>query len=236
MNRFVKLGVLLSAASLMYVSCRFVSYKGDLPGCGNNVLVASDSLITRSIDVDDFTSVNLNVPCDFNFSVGEKSISVYAADNVVEALEFRTDSTGCLNVSIPGSPTLRRVKKLVFTVSAPVLEGIRVNGASDVKLEGNLVAENFALEINGAGDVDADGLQAGDVKVEVNGAGDINIDDLDCRSLTVSVSGAGDCTFSGRAENADIKLRGAGDVDIENLEVDNLQSSVKGAGTVRRKK
>ncbi len=233
MNRFLKTTVLLASAALACASCKFVSVKG---GWGSEgVLVASDSLVTKSIDVDDFKSLRIDVPCDMKFTVGEKSVSVYAADNLVDALAFEVDSTGCLSISTPDYSSLRNVRKVVFNVSAPSLEGLYINGASDVELEGDIVARSFSLDINGAGDIEADSIKAQDVSVSVRGAGDIDIENLDCENLTVGVSGAGDCTFAGRADNADIDVRGAGDVDISELDVRNLQKSVKGAGTVRTK-
>lgn len=231
MNRLLRIAVLLAAAALACTSCKFVSVKGEW--CSDGVLVASDSLVTRDVKVEDFKSLSVSVPCDVKFSTGPKSVSVHAAGNLVDALAFDVDSTGCLNISIPGYSQIRNARTVVFTISAPTLEGLTINGASDVELEGSLVADSFLIDISGAGDVEVDSIKASQVSVNVRGAGDIDIEDLDCESLTVSVSGAGDCTFAGRADSADIDVRGAGDVDISELKVQTLSKSVKGAGTVR---
>lgn len=231
MNRLLRIAVLLAAAALACTSCKFVSVKGGW--CSDGVLVASDSLVTRDVKVEDFKSLSVNVPCDVKFSTGPKSVSVHAAGNLVDALAFDVDSTGCLSISTPGYSQIRNARTVVFTISAPTLEGLTIKGASDVELEGSLVADSFLIDISGAGDVEADSIKASQVSVNVRGAGDIDIEDLDCGSLTVSVSGAGDCTFAGRADSADIDVRGAGDVDISELKVQTLSKSVKGAGTVR---
>lgn len=233
MKRLLRTGALLAAAALACTSCKFVGVKGSFCDHGDGVLVASDNLITKDIEVSDFKSLDVNLPCDVKFSVGEKSVSVYAADNLVEALAFEVDSCGRLCVSVPDYGSIRKARTVVLTISAPSLEGVTVNGASDIELEGKIVASEFYIDINGAGDVDADSIKASKVSVDVRGAGDIDIDNLDCESLSVSVNGAGDCTFAGRADNADIDVRGAGDVDITELRVLNLSKSVKGAGTVR---
>lgn len=234
MNRVSLAGALLVAAALSCTSCKFVSYKGG-DFCSGGTLVASDSLVTRSMEVGDFKSLKVEVPCDVKFSTGPKSVSVHAAGNLVDALAFEVDSTGCLGISTPGYSQIRNAKTVVFTISAPTLEGLTINGASDVELDGSLVADSFIIDISGAGDVEADSIKAANVSVNVRGAGDIEIGDLDCDALSVSVSGAGDCTFAGRADSADIDVRGAGDVDISELNVKDLTKSVKGAGTVRTK-
>ena len=234
MNRFLKAGILLAATAAACTSCMFVRVSGDYePGA---VLVASDRLVSRNFKVDDFKSINVNLPCDVKFKVGQKSVSVYAPDNFVDALAFEVDSTGCLDIGIPRNPVLKNFKTVIFTVSAPTLEGLKVNGASDVELEGRIVAPEFFIDINGAAEVEADGIRASKVSVRVRGAGDVDIEDLDCENLELSVSGAGDCTFAGRADNADIEVKGAGDVDLTELRVKNLTKSVKGAGTVRTRR
>ncbi len=232
MKRTFSAGALLVVAALFCTSCKFVSYKGENFSRGG-VLVATDSLVTRSFEVDDFKSLSVNVPCDIRFTPGPKSVSVHAAGNLVDALAFEVDSTGCLGISTPGYRQILNARTVVFTISAPTLEGLTIKGASDVELEGNLVADSFMIDISGAGDVEADSIKASQVSVNVRGAGDIDIENLDCDSLSVNVSGAGDCTFAGRADSADIDVRGAGDVDISELKVQILSKSVKGAGTVR---
>ena len=211
MNRLLRIAVLLAAAALACTSCKFVSVKGGW--CSDGVLVASDSLVTRDVKVEDFKSLSVNVPCDVKFSTGPKSVSVHAAGNLVDALAFDVDSTGCLSISTPGYSQIRNARTVVFTISAPTLEGLTIKGASDVELEGSLVADSFLIDISGAGDVEADSIKASQV--------------------SVNVRGAGDCTFAGRADSADIDVRGAGDVDISELKVQTLSKSVKGAGTVR---
>ncbi len=231
MNRFLRTGVLLAVAAAACTSCKFVGVSGGYdPGA---VLVASDSLVTRSFEVDDFKSIDVNIPCNVKFRVGQKSVSVYAAANFVDALAMAVDSDGCLDISIPGKASIRNAKTVEVSISAPSLEGIKVRGVSDVDLEGRIVAPEFFVDINGTADFEADGIRAPKVNVSVRGAGDIEIEDLDCDSLAVKVNGAGDCTFAGRAESADIEVHGAGDVDLTELRVQNLSKKINGAGTVR---
>lgn len=79
MKRLLKTGALLAVAALACTSCKFVGVKGSFCDHGDGVLVASDNLITKDIEVSDFKSLDVNLPCDVKFSVGEKSVSVYAA-------------------------------------------------------------------------------------------------------------------------------------------------------------
>ena len=51
-------------------------------------------------------------------------------------------------------------------------------------------AEDFSLDINGAGDVEIDGLKASGARITINGAGDCDIENLDCKTLKVGINGA----------------------------------------------
>lgn len=62
------------------------------------------------------------------------------------------DSTGCLGIGIPRNPVLKNFKTVIFTVSAPTLEGLKVNGASDVDLT-ELRVKNLTKSVKGAGTV-----------------------------------------------------------------------------------
>ena len=68
----------------------------------------------------------------------------------------------------------------------------------------------------------------------MNGAGDVDAAGLDCERITVAVNGAGDANVAGRAASANLSISGAGDIDASRLACPEIQSKVHGLGRIKR--
>ena len=97
-----------------------------------------------------------------------------------------------------------------------------------------ITALNFDANVNGAGDIDINGLQASDAAITVNGAGDAKINGIDCDVIAVSINGAGDAKLSGRSARADLNISGAGDIDARQLDCSDINSKIRGVGSIKR--
>jgi hypothetical protein len=119
-------------------------------------------------------------------------------------------------------------KNIRVQVPASVLEHIRVDGSSDLRL-GGIDTDRLAIEISGSGDIEAGG-RVGNLVATIDGAGDAHLYDLEARTATVKVEGAGDAELTVR-DRLDVTVRGAGDVRYRGRP--SVRQTVEGAGDVR---
>ena len=236
--------ILAACALLLLPSCRFVrvsdefndamkdegvSWNGDSAGA---VISASNNYITREDVTGEFHSLQCNLPGDIIYTPGDCAVSINAPDNVLEHVTVRNEN-GTLEIK-SNLKTIRNLKKITITVSSPVMESLLFNGAVDFSAPQGITALDFTTTVNGAGDIDINGLKAGNVSITVNGAGDANIIGIDCDDLAVSITGAGDAVLAGRAAKAGLTISGAGDIDARQLECPDIDSKVRGVGSIRK--
>ena len=242
--------ILAAAALLILPSCRFVrvsdelkqqfregfsadiEFNGDDTATGKETITASDNYITRNDVTGEFHSIHCNVPGDVVYTPGDCAISLNGPDNVVQHIIVNNEN-GTLVVKTDGV-TVRKLKKFTIRLSCPVLEETIFNGAVDFSAPEGITALDFNAVVNGAGDVDINGLKADKAEITVNGAGDIDITSLDCESIGVAVNGAGDAVVSGKAAAASLTISGAGDIDVSALQCPEIESKVRGIGSIKR--
>ena len=87
-----------------------------------------------------------------------------------------------------------------------------------------------ALAISGAGDIRAEALRAGDVKLAIAGSGDIRIAQLTAAKVEASIGGSGNITVAGKADSIQGSIGGSGDLRAGRLEVGDAKVSVAGSG------
>lgn len=93
--------------------------------------------------------------------------------------------------------------------------------------------ELTALEVDGAGMVEIDGVQTEAFELDLSGAADVQAHDLDVKELLVILSGAGTARMSGTAVTQDIEISGAGDFDGGDLEGRDVTLDMSGAASSR---
>lgn len=235
--------ILAAAVLLILPSCRFIRISDELKKqfnesmsmdivIGEEPITASDNYITRNDVTGEFHSLLCNVPGDVIYTPGDCAISFEGPDNVLQHIKVNNEN-GTLVVKTDGI-TIRKLKKFTIKISSPVLEDLDFNGAIDFSAPQGITALDFNLTVNGAGDVDINGLKADNADLTVNGAGDVDVSQLDCERITVAVNGAGDANLSGRAAKADLSISGAGDIDASRLQCPAIESKVHGLGHVRK--
>lgn len=232
---------LLAAATLLPLSsCRFIRVSDDfdekmLGWTGDNAgekITASDNYITREAMAGEFHSLTCNLPGDVIYTPGDCAVSIYAPDNVMERVSVSNEN-GTLVIKSNLS-RIRNLKKITINISSPVLESLNFNGAVDFNAPEGITALNFDAIVNGAGDIDINGLKASDAEITVNGAGDARINGIDCDAIAVAINGAGDAKLSGKAASADLSISGAGDIDARQLDCTDINSKIRGMGSIKR--
>ncbi|MCR4860214.1 MAG: DUF2807 domain-containing protein [Bacteroidales bacterium] len=244
-----KISILLAAAALLTLpSCRFIKVSDEIKQeIKDNITVnynngdsdaesitPSDNIISRDFVSGDFQSLRCNVPGDIRYTPGDCAVSVSGPDNVLSHLLVQNEN-GALVIKFDGV-RVRNLKNLKIDLSSPVLEDLTVNGAADFDAPQGISSLDFSAVVNGAADLDIQGLKTGKARIVVNGAGDAEINGIDCEELVVSINGAGDAEVSGHARKADLSISGAGDIDASSLKADEFNSKVRGIGQISRPK
>ncbi len=242
-----KIAYILGAALLLILpSCRFISVseeakeelKNNFSMNGESSgerIIASDNYITRNDVTGEFSALECNLPGDVIYTPGDCAVSIYAPDNILDIVTVRNQN-GTLEIKTNTS-RIRNLKHVKINISSPVLENVVFNGAVDFNAPQGITALDFRATVNGAGDIDINGLQSSKAALIVNGAGDATISGIDCDDLQVAIAGAGDAIVSGRVSGkANLSISGAGDIDARELQCTDIDSKVRGVGSVKRPK
>ena len=118
---------------------------------------------------------------------------------------------------------------VVVEASVPRLTGIDVDGSGDLVADGVRAAE-LHVASDGSGDVAVRG-SATRLTVEMDGSGEADLEDLDVREARVVVGGSGDAEGSA-GERLDVAVDGSGDGSYHGDPA--VRRSVDGSGEVDR--
>ena len=223
-----KIALIIAAAAAL-ASCNFVQVSGK---SNLKALKASDNIVTKTFEITDFNTLKCNIPASITFTQeAPASLEISTSDNIMEDLVV--EQNGQI-LTLNFRSKWRNVPKLDIILSSSTISEMEVNGAIELVAGSGIRTDELRIEVNGASDMDIDGLAASKVSIDVNGASDCDIDGLDAGALEIDINGAGDCKISGKVETADVVINGAGNIDIRGLEAGNVHSRVNGVGTVRK--
>ena len=173
--------------------------------------------VTTSIDVDGFNSISIPDFVDVRFSQAsgdETSVSLTCDENLVDCYKIRVRE-GALVVETRSHIILKPKVTTYVTVSAPVLNSLKLSGSGDCIITGDLTVD-------------------GDFSCKTSGSGDISMDDtLSCVNFTASASGSGDIFFSGiQAQTSEFKTSGSGNLRCDELTSDEIHVTTTGSGNI----
>jgi hypothetical protein len=163
---------------------------------------------SQTRDVEPFTRVDNRDSVDVRLTVGEPlSVRVRAGEEVID--DVRTEvRDGTLEVSFDHSGW----------------------GGNDVVVEA-AVPELTGVVVDGSGDVEASGIDGGDLDVVSDGSGEVTLEGT-VERLALDVDGSGDADLAGLdAREAHVFVSGSGEADVSAVE--RLAVEVDGSGDVR---
>lgn len=146
-------------------------------------------------------------------------------------LAFRDgDGHGVLIVNGHGFHVSGDNARLSVEITAPGVRAFTLNGSGDLHVKG-YDQSDLALEINGSGNVDAQG-KAKKVDLRVSGSGEADLRSLETGDARIAVAGSGEAHVAPRGV-AEIDLAGSGDVYLTSKPA-VLTSNVAGSGEVHQ--
>ena len=205
--------LLLAGCVVLVVGCH-------LPGVRGNGQIKTDE---RPITA--FANVDASGAFEIEWQGGSPSLRITTDENLLryiendisgDTLRLRTRDhvwpTHGIKVVI-SSPTRTggkmrgAVKLTVKQLSGPTF-ALESKGAAEVVLDGSV--DRLLVDMTGASQLAADGLQAKTAEISTTGAGDADVSVTD--TLKVVITGAGKVTYSGNPPTIEKQITGAGSI------------------------
>lgn len=183
-------------------------------------ITPSNRYVTRKVTSGAFDALRTNTSVDIEYTVGPRSIEVYAPDNLIDYIKVSLNGSE-LVVSYKENMNINGNHKSCVRVSAPDVKSFTAASAGDITIQSpiNLANATVTMTCLSAGDIDALGITAKKVTLVTNSAGDIGTKNIKAGSVSITSNSAGDIetgavTVTG---SATIRATSAGDIEIKQL-------------------
>ncbi len=205
--------VLLAACVVAFVGCH-------LPGVRGN-----GQIKTEERQVGAFANLDAGGAFEIEWESGSPALRITTDENLLPYIENNvSDDTLRLHTRehvwpthgikvVISSPTRTggrirgAVKLTVKQLSGPTF-ALESKGASEISLDGKV--DRLLVDMTGASQLAADGLQAKTAEISTTGAGDAEVAVTD--TLKVVITGAGKVTYSGNPATINKQITGAGSI------------------------
>jgi hypothetical protein len=192
--------------SVLILGCGIINFPG------RNLITPSDTVITETREVADFSQIDLSSFGKMVITQGDsESLTVKGSDNVVPLVKT-TVKNGVLTIDTEGE----------FNVTKLNSENILTYTITVIDLTG--------LTVSGAGDVEMDALATSSLNVTMSGAGQIKLGQLTAESLDVPLSGLGNVEVAGEVTKLSADISGAGALEAGDLKSQTADITISGLG------
>lgn len=198
---------------------------------------------TRTVRVDEFDRLSVNMPCRVVYAVGSTpKVTVKGPKALTEAVEVRLRDG---KLSIAGGKEYRAVgrkgsdgktfwrspmRNVTITVQSPSLREVSLNGAADFEARRVRTERDFLLDVRGACEAEIGSIGCANADISLAGAVEQEVKALACGKLNVSQAGASDMKIEDvRATDVGVKLTGACETDLVLTGVETTKVEALGA-------
>ncbi|MEO0526353.1 MAG: head GIN domain-containing protein [Bacteroidota bacterium] len=225
---------------------------GLLVACDNETIRVSDTITSRELRFTGYSS--LRVSNAFNVSVTysetEESIRVEANENIQDKISIAQED-GTLILKLAKNTNLRGDVTMNVFITTRDLRNFRASGASRIRLENPLVAQQVQIDLSGATNFTGE-VEIGSLKLDADGASDLDVfgtiaildaslsgssrvRDFDAlvQRLKIELSGASDA-FLSVSETIDVRASGASTLTYDGSAV-IVKESLSGASQITRR-
>lgn len=197
MKTAIKLAITVIILSISTVACSQTRYATD------------------QFDITEFSSIESSIVGNINIRQGQTTnVTAEGNEEILDILEVKIEN-GTLVLDME-ERLLKRfnrsANKLTVSITTPNLTYIDSEGVGNIVIEGTFKTPELTINSSGVGNITAENLQAGYIKIDSEGVGNI--------------------ILGGTADNIDIKSEGVGNVEAEKLRAKNAFASSEGVGNV----
>jgi hypothetical protein len=205
----------------LIVGCDDITFGGD-------DVQGSGTLITESRSASGFDEIVVLGSGTVRVAVtGTESLTIEAEDNIMPLLTTEVRNG---RLELGSEESFSTTRGITYTITVVTLEGVEINGSGDVTADG-VDAEFFDVEINGSGEVVANG-SCDELSIRISGSGEYVGDGLEAVTGSVDVSGSGEALVN-VSDALDVQVSGSGDVEYLGDPV--VTQNVSGSGSVSRR-
>lgn len=180
------------------------------PSCTNS---EPDSITSKTYDISDFTSLNLQLIGEVQYVQADSSyLNVSGSSILIDALNV-SDGKGKLTIELKNRQKYSNSKKeLIIKLSSPRLEQVTFESIGSLHLKDHMESDKLEI-IN-------------------NGIGQIKVDDCHVSTFVLTSKSVGAVTVSGIANKVSISSEGIGNIDCSGLEAIETKVVSKGTGNI----
>ncbi len=109
------------------------------------------------------------------------------------------------------------------------LASVDMSGASDIKIQDNIFADDLLIEGSGAASIEINAFYGKALVIDISGATDLKIMDINCATIVSEVSGAASAELIGKTNTHTSEVSGAAELEASRLETNALNVDVSGA-------
>lgn len=192
---------------------------------------ASGEVIEQTRDIDDFNRIEVDGVGSVNITISdETALTIRANERQINNVRTEVEgNTLQLDYRANFLPFLGSPGTLVYTLTTPTLNGIEIEGTTDVLLQSPIETERFEIKLNGTGNITLPELNADTLTVESDGTGQITINGGNVNIQTLDIDGTGDYNALELSSNTtEVDLNGTATVTISVSEV--LRGETDGTG------
>lgn len=215
---------------LMMSVLSLTSCKINLDGLDNDLIEASDNVVTKEYKLKPFEEVHMSCVGTVELIQDEKksgTIELTAPENYIELYKFENNGNE-LKIGFAKQHVNIHTKNVKIKVYTADLIALKNSGASSIKMEtldtdkidvvnsgvGSItiggLADNVTLHNSGVGSINAEKLKALNVKANVSGVGSITCYASD--KIEGRVTGVGSLKYAGNPKHKDTKRTGVGSI------------------------
>ena len=183
---------------------------------------------TRSLKLDDFKKIELEIPANVKLIIGDSSmVRVSAPESIISQILLVVKNN---RLNIEGNICPSDNSNIDIEITTPHVSSLKIKGSGNIFCETPIRTDDLSLKIKGSGKISLN-VFANDIDVDISGTGDINLLGT-CKNLDVNIDGSG--SFKGLGINsykAKVKITGSGIATV--VALNNLTAKVDGSGEIK---
>ena len=186
-----------------YTSCVF----------SNKTIYGNHQLVNERININNYEKVILNLPGEVfyqQFSDSAPYLQIHTDENIFKVLDVRVQDDKLI-IDVKKDSIISPSKLTIYTCSHG-LDYVMINGSGEIRLKGEVNANDLSLNIIGSGNLLADSLL--------------------CNMLTVKIIGAGNAKLTGASNESLFTITGSGNIEAFNFFLQKLNCKITGAGNI----
>lgn len=205
---------------------RTIAFALSLVICGLTLQAAkitpSKNYITRKVKVGSFNAVQTSTSIDIYYypAFGQPSVEIYAPDNLMPYIDVTVKGSE-LVVKYKENMTIQGKHKSFVKVSAPAVAKFTTSSSGNINIRSSIKLSNKDVEFNilSAGDINAENIDAPNIKLRTNSSGNINTGLLRADNVNLLVNSAGDISTKAVTARSQARLisNSAGDIEVTEL-------------------